>query len=342
MQSTPAITRNCSGDALAADCLLNAAGVARPPKRLPLPVTAIAIAGCLMISPVAHGWGLKGHEMQARSAVAALPSAMPAFFRGSSEELAFLITEPDRWRTSEQRALNETTGTNHTFKVELNPGALPENRHLFIIAKAKDPSFDPAKGHTVRDFGTAPYAIQEWAEMLTGAFRRWRAMPEGTPADATRKRMHEKSILFMAGVLGHWVTDVSQPMHSSYHNSGWNPKAANPKGYAGKNLHPRYETTYVDRAIELTDVAPLVGTKARLLAGWLMEAQKYCIANNQHVEQIYVWDAQSPFGEGGEPAEAKPFTAARLADGARMLRDVWYTAWVRSGAPLPLETALKR
>ena len=56
---------------------------------------------------------------------------------------------------------------------------------------------------------------------------------------------------------------------------------------------------------------------------------------NTHVEQVYIWDKQAPWGSGQEPAEAKPFTAARLADGARMLRDVWYTAWVRSGRPVP-------
>ena len=55
-----------------------------------------------------------------------------------------------------------------------------------------------------------------------------------------------------------------------------------------------------------------------------------------HVEQIYKWDKQVRFGSGGEPAEAKPFTAARLADGARAIRDFWYTAWMRSATPLPM------
>ena len=59
------------------------------------------------------------------------------------------------------------------------------------------------------------------------------------------------------------------------------------------------------------------------------------------MEQIYRWDHEAAFGEGKEPAAAKPFTIARLAEGATMLRDLWYTAWVRSAAPLPkFETAL--
>ena len=51
------------------------------------------------------------------------------------------------------------------------------------------------------------------------------------------------------------------------------------------------------------------------------------------MEQIYRWDLAAPFGSGNEPQAAKPFTADRLAEGARMLRDVWYTCWVKSEAP---------
>lgn len=296
----------------------------------------LAAGVLLALAPLPlRAWGLKGHEIQARVAVGALPAEMPAFFRDSSEELAFLITEPDRWRTSEQPALTETTGVNHTFKYELAPRPLPRNRHLFLIELVKSGKVSSAGSAGVKDFGTSPYGIQEWAEMLTAAFRRWRAMPETTPAEVTRKRIHEKSILFMAGVLGHWVTDSSQPMHASIHVHGWHPSVPNPKGYVGKDLHSRFESRYVDRAIELADVAPLVDRKPRLLGDWLREAESHVAAANAHVEQIYLWDLQAPFGGGNEPAAAKPFTAARLADGARMLRDTWHTAWVRSGSPVP-------
>jgi len=57
---------------------------------------------------------------------------------------------------------------------------------------------DPPRA--VRDYGTAAYAFQEWAEMLTAAFRRWRGMPESNEVERARKRQVEQSILFMAGV----------------------------------------------------------------------------------------------------------------------------------------------
>jgi hypothetical protein len=299
-------------------------------------VLLLALAVLLLGTSLAHAWGAKGHQMQARVALASLPAEMPAFFRGSGEEMTMLISEPDRWRTAEEPALDDTTGPNHTFRWEIAPKPLPPTRYAFIIELAKQGKLDTTP-NSVRQYGTAPYGMQEWAEMLTGAFRRWREMPEKTPEEIARKRMQEKSILFIAGVLGHWITDMSNPIHASIHVHGWNPSVPNPHGYAGPNddPHGRYEGAYVNHTIELSDVASLVDNRARVLGDWLGEAQIYIAATNSHVEQIYAWDKQARFGDGHEPAEAKPFTAARLADGARELRDYWYTAWVRSGQPMP-------
>lgn len=283
-------------------------------------------------APSALAWGGKGHELQARAAVARLPAEMPAFVRDAAEELALLINEPDRWRTSEQPGLAESTGVNHTFKWEVAPRPLPATRHVFIARVLQGKTPDQATG-ALRNVGTGPYGIQEWAEMLTGAFRRWHAMPESTPAEIARKRMHERSILFIAGVAGHWVTDMSNPMHASVHGSGWHSSMPNPNGYVGRGLHSRYESTYVERAIALEDVTAQVSPEPRPLGNWLRAVEPYIAASNSHVEQIYAWDKEAAFGEGKEPAAAQVFTVARLAEGAQMLRDVWYAAWIRSKAP---------
>jgi hypothetical protein len=284
-------------------------------------------------APPARAWGGKGHQLQARAALGALPADVPAFLRQAVEEMAYLIVEPDRWRTSEQPALTETAGTSHGIKWEIVPHPLPANRHLYLIELAKQGKLDPP--HRVADYGTVPYAFQEWAEMLTAAFRRWRAMPESSDAERAVKRQHERSILFMAGVAGHWATDVTNPMHASVHGSGWHSSMPNPNGYEGKGLHARFESQFVDRAISFDDVAALVDDQPRLLGDWLREVEKVAAASNTHLEQIYIWDKKTPFGSGEEPPEAAAFTAARLAEGARFLRDLWYTAWVRSGEPLP-------
>lgn len=294
---------------------------------------AAGLLAFLLAALPADAWGLHGHRVQARAAVRHLPPDVPPFLRRAEESLVLLSTEPDRWRTVEQPSLRETTGPNHIFSWELAPQPLPPHRHAFLITLAQSGAL--GRTRTVRDYGTAPYAIQEWAEMLTGAFRRWRAMPEKTRAERRERRHMEQSIIFIAGVLSHWVTDVSQPMHCSVHVLGWHPDFPNPRGYTGQGLHTRYENTYVERVIRQEDVDRRMTTAPRLLGPWLGEAATYIAACNGHVEPVYRWDQETAFGSGREPAAAQPFTADRLAEGARMLRDVWTTAWRRSGEPLP-------
>jgi hypothetical protein len=192
----------------------------------------------------------------------------------------------------------------------------------------------------MKRFGTSPYAIQEWGEMLTGALGRWRARPETTESERFVKRRQEESILFMAGVLAHWVMDSSQPMHCSIHILGWDPATPNPAGYTtSRDIHGRYETDYVDANISQEDIASRVTQPARKPGQkpgqpkpeqWIEAVAPYIAACNSHVEQVYRFDLAGKFGSGREPADAKPFTADRLAEGARMLRDVWYTCWLDS------------
>lgn len=264
--------------------------------------------------------------MQAQAALRKLPRDLPAFFLAAETELKSVSVEPDLWRTKEQPLLTADTGPNHTFKWEIAPKPLPPDRYTFIIQLAK-----AGKLESVQEYGANPYAIVEWSEMLTGAFRRWRRAPEETPVERAEKRQLERNIIFIAGVAAHWATDGSNPMHASIHTSGWSPRVPNPNGYEGKELHRRYESVHVEMDIQPDEVERRVPAEARLLGDWLREAESYIEANNRHVEQIYIWDKTNPFGSDHEAPEAKAFTAARLADGARMTRDIWYSAWVKSG-----------
>lgn len=292
----------------------------------------VVLVTLMLASTMTHAWGLKGHRMQVAATIQVLPADMPEFFRKAGPQLTYLATEPDRWRTPDVPAVIETSGTNHFFSYEHAPKVLPPDRHQFIVALTKAGAIDPGKP-SVRPFGLAPYAIQEWADMLTGAFRRWRQMKDDTEDARIEKRQLEQSILFIAGVLAHWVTDVSQPMHCSVHILGWSPSVANPAGYTpDRAIHGRYETDYVERVIDETEVSGALTklTQRAELGDWLADSLRYIGTCNSHIETIYRWDLQTPFGSGREPAEAEAFTAARLAEGAAMLRDVWVTAWRRS------------
>ncbi len=48
------------------------------------------------------------------------------------------------------------------------------------------------------------------------------------------------------------------------------------------------------------------------------------------VERLYQLDKDHPFDTNTTSPEDKAFTVDRLAFGAKMLRDIWWTAWVTS------------
>jgi hypothetical protein len=277
----------------------------------------------------ADAWGDKGHEMTARVAVRSLPPEMPAFFRKADVELAYLCQEPDRWRDGKREpALNGLVGNDHAFRLEDTILPLPPNRFEFVVGQLGKLRVEGGP-RQLRDLRFAPYAVAEHAEMLMVNFMLWRKAPDRTPIERRKKRQIEQNIIYVAGTLGHFVTDIAMPLHTTIHYDGWNPAAPNPKGYEGKGVHMRFEETYVNHAIEEKDFATMVPA-VRPRGPWLEAALEHIREAHEQVERIYVLDKASPFGEGHETPEAKTFTCERLAHGAAALRDFWYTAWVKS------------
>jgi hypothetical protein len=261
--------------------------------------------------------------MSARVAVRALPADMPSFFRAAVEDLAYQCPEPDRWRdVVKTPTLTALTRPDHWMKLENVPPGLPPTRYEFVLANSGRKNAH-GRALTVMDLGTAVYAVAEWSEMLTVGFRLWR-----NASDANRPRI-ERNIVHDAGVLCHWITDTAQPLHASVHTNGWDAEFPNPQEFSGKGIHGRFESAYVDKNIAEADIAAVV-SPVRPIGDWLQEAERHVRASLTHVETIYRWDKSTPFGSGQEPAEAKPFTARRLAAGAQLLRDFWYSAWTKS------------
>lgn len=298
--------------------------------------------GVLVLLPagIARAWGDKGHTMSARVAVHALPAEVPAFFRAADVELGYLCAEPDRWRSEEREpALRGLTDRDHGLRLEDFPLPLPPQRYEFFLQYIGKPRpGQPPAVYTYRDMNFAPYAIAENAERLTNAFMRWRLAPAGTAVERRIKRQIEQNALYSAGMLAHFVTDTAQPLHTTLSTNGWSPRLPNPRHFVGENIHARFETTYVDAAIEERDFAPLVAP-LRPRGPWLEASMEHIRAAHQHVEALYALDQAHPFGGGQEGPEARRFTSERLAEAAAALRDFWYTAWTRSGPLADAERA---
>jgi hypothetical protein len=275
---------------------------------------------------LAFGWGAVGHRLTGEAAGQRLPAGMPAFFRSAWRELGYLNPEPDRWRDRKEReiepALDGGTAPEHFIDMELVPSAvLTDALHApdrFAYADTLR-----ATGVDASKMGLLPFAILERAQELREDFRLWR-----TANDTTRPWI-EARIIDAAGILGHYVADGSNPAHTTVQFDGWT--GPNPNGYAtDRRFHARFESIYVETHITLPDVLSRVDSVPRVFPDLRSAIDGYLRASNAQVEPLYRLDKAHPFDANTTAPEDKAFAADRLAAGARMLRDIWWTAWVTS------------
>ncbi|MGH9769203.1 MAG: nuclease [Blastocatellia bacterium] len=287
------------------------------------------------LSSNVQGWGQHGHELSGRAAAMKLPEQAPKFFRKAVDQLSYLNPEPDRWRSRDEsnldKALDSAYAPDHFLDLELVPPAAfsAVNRYEFTAELIK-------AGQKPTTAGFVPFRILELFQSLRIEFRLWRA-----EQDANKRKWIEQRIINDAGVLGHYVSDVANPHHTTIHFNGWS--GDNPKGYTvftrepNQGIHYRFEEEYVKTRIQLNDMLPLIG-KERVIEKPREEIWSYLRSSNALVEQLYILDKQEKFNAATTSAEHKKFVSERLAAGAQMLRDLWWTAWVTSGRPATVQT----
>lgn len=291
--------------------------------------SAIAAVLAVLIAPaILFGWGEHGHRIIGEVAATKLPPAMPAFFRNAKMQLAYLNPEPDRWRDRREsqvdRAMDDASAPEHFIDMEqvpadaLNAALAAPNRYAYLDTLRR-------AGQTGTGPGLLPWSILELSQRLRVEFRLWRAAK-----DSTERSYVEARIINDAGILGHYVADGSNPHHTTIYFNGWT--GANPNGYATDHtIHGRFESEYVGARITLDDVMPMVDADAIVLPNLRQAIVAYLKASNAEVEHLYQLDKAHPFNRETTDAADKEFTKARLAAGAKMLRDIWWTAYATSG-----------
>jgi S1/P1 Nuclease len=292
---------------------------------------------CLALpSPPAHAWGNEGHRMINRLAVTTLPADTPAFLRtqAAADEIEYLGPEPDRWRSKAEPELSAAQAPEHFIDLELADalGPLPHKR-LDFEAKVF------AAGQRPETIGLQPWEADEVWERLKAAMRQYRAMVAAGPGANIDTKPVEAAILFYAGWLGHYVGDGSQPLHVSVNYNGWT--GPNPNGYTTDHqIHYQFEGPFVAANMHAPDVQAKM-TLVKLIEGDMFDAYvAYLRHTATYVEKVYQLDKLGGFTGAGTP-ESRDFTTARLADGASMLRDMIYTAWIDSAQPVPDQHAGK-
>jgi hypothetical protein len=314
-----------------------------------------------LLAPLARAWDYEGHRIVNQLALASLPKEFPTFVHAlaHAERIAFLAGEPDRWRNVPDLIMKQSGGswTDHFCDLEYLPEAgldldkIPSFRYDFIVQFAKGRAenahnfkpIDPAKNldHTAEWPGFAPWAIAEYFARLRSGFSSLKVFEElGTPDEIMNA---QANILYHMGIMGHYVGDLAQPLHTTKHYNGW--AGDNPKGYTTWNrIH-----SWIDGALggkagvsfaalrprlapaEVISLAPRADGRETLFVAVF----DYLRAQNRHVEPLYQLEKDGKLGnqEGSIVApEAKAFIEARMLEGAQMLGALWLTAY-RSAVP---------
>ena len=258
---------------------------------------------------------------------------MPGFFLDAGDELVYLNPEPDRWRVQESVEMNEAFAYDHYIDLENVPdGALDAPDRFSYLRLLYEAGLERPE----RDGGFLPYRIVELHQRLASLWRRWR-----TEEDARRRTWLEQRIVNDAGVLGHYVTDASQPHHTTIHFNGWNARVPNPEGYTRDNgFHSRFERHFVEAHVTQADVeARMHGRAADWIEAHAAQAaadvpqavRDHIAASHAEVEALYRIERDAGF-EPDRPAQAaaRDFAASRLAAGADMLAVLWLAAWESS------------
>lgn len=297
-------------------------------KSVAVRIFAIALL-VILIPLVAITWGNEGHMAINRAAAAKLPADMPAFLKNATEHLSYMGPEPDRWRERSEAALKYSQEPDHFMDMEMVDWMqkLPPDRYLFIRDvyeyRATHPDQMPPE-----KIGLLPYATMELYGRLKVSFREYRkAQKEGrSTADAEAAAIH------YAGWLGHYVADASNPLHTTIKYNGW--VGPNPNGYdTGKGIHWKMEGPFVGRNMPKLEFGSLV-TAPKKLDDPFVDFQKFMRESQTHVEKVYQLEKACGFEGEGTP-ESREFVRERLAAGAQMLVNMWYTAWLESAVEPP-------
>lgn len=284
-------------------------------------------------SRASFSWGKYGHQMINQLAVGALPADVPAFLRngGAYDAMGYYAPMPDRWGSPLEHELKHAQEPDHFLSMEWSDllGELPLDRYDYVRALALEQVKHPELTLKAEDVGTQPYQTNELWQRLKVAMREYRGL---VAANQDTKPV-EAEIVFLAGWMGHYVEDGAQPLHTTYRYNGW--LGDNPNHYTtSRQIHSMFESVYVQANLKDSDVRPLIAPTPKVLTNVFREYVEYLQRSHGRYERVYQIEKTGGFNGQGS-AEAKDFTAQCLAAGAMELRDLIYTAWMRSADPLP-------
>jgi hypothetical protein len=313
----------------------------------------------------AGAWDYEGHHAVNELALASLPSDFGIELTPElKERVAFLAGEPDRWRNTTDLPLKHVNGPDHYFDLEditvlgLTPDTLPPLRYDFVadiaLARAahpeRFPKIDPDRDadHTRELDGFLPWAITENYEKLKSDFSTLKALRQygGTAVEIANA---EADCIYVMGVMGHYVGDGSQPLHTTKYFNGW--FGDNPRHYTTRsNFHAWIDGGYFRKTggIKVDQLVGGIQPATRIANaddqdGIFHDVVNYIVDQNKYVEPLYQMEKDGQLtGEGDKGLQALPFLNGQLVKAGQMLGNLWLTAWLDAPEDTYLERQLQQ
>lgn len=274
-------------------------------------VCSVLVLGA-MVSTNALAWGGKGHSTVNRIAISmvANPQAKKFLDANSQQIIRFANTPDVKWKSGPNANIEKPM---HWFEMD----AYGENRLGNGIA---DLPFLRAEQELGKDYvtkyGSAMWRVSDFYVQLVAAL----------------KKGDFKRAVQIAGVMGHYVGDMTQPMHAS---SDYDGQSINKPG-----VHKYYETTLVDRI----DDSHLFDSVQKV-AGERRSGLERSIGNdleNTELQQVSWTEADDAFNaletvydrfEKGNPDDAwlTSDLQPRIARASALLGKIWDVAFTVAG-----------
>ena len=301
-------------------------------------------------------WNYEGHRMVNELALAALPENFPAFVHEpeNAERIVFLSGEADRWRNNPDLPLKHYNGLDHYLDAEqlaaagLSEGSVSDLRYTFAVDFAQGRLAHPEnfeeidaeknQDNTKEWPGFLPWAITEYYGKLKSAFSYLKTFQKAGSAEEVANA--QANVLYVMGVMGHYIGDGAQPLHTTIHHNGW--AGDNPERYTRwPGIHSWIDGGFIAKA-EITPqkllprITPARAFELKEQADGrdpvFVEVMTYLMAQNAQVVPFYEMEKEDRFksAQATKDPIGREFIEGQLLRGGEMLGAIWLTAWVNA------------